>query len=104
MNEILVVGLLIALFFLGLWVVYKIVIGAAVGWDKYGLLVLVGWVFFFPIMLFVSFIVGMTVTSESSSGKLGASWKPLPSLSALGSEFDAQQIEATWSKIEANKA
>ena len=98
------VALLIGLFFLALWVVYKIVVGAAVGWEKYGPLVLVGWIFFFPIMLFVSLVVGVTVTSESSSGKLGPSWQHLPSLSAFGSEFDAQQIEETWSKIEANKA
>ena len=104
MTELLVVALLIALFFLALWVIYKIVSGAAVGWDKYDPLVLLGWIFAFPIMLFVSFVVGMTVTSDSSTSTSGTRWNRLPSLLAFGSGFGAQQIGGAWSEAEANKS
>ena len=56
--------LLVALLFFGgivlvFWGLGRILTGAVWTWETWGPLVLIGWIFFFPVMLVICFVMGI---------------------------------------------
>ena len=93
MSETLAVIAFFALFLLALWVGATIFQGAVSTWVDWGPVVLLGWIFAFPFMLIICFLVGL---SPPSLWTRGFSIKSAPPSAPASRARDPQLSGAGW--------
>jgi hypothetical protein len=111
MAEVIGVVVIIALCLVALWVGAMILVGAVSTWEDWGLVVLLGWIFAFPFMLVICFLVGLSqprssattsapkVDSPSASSSSEDNYRAVEAAGVeLVSFFEERHTEQCWSR------
>ena len=111
MAEVIGAVVIIALCLAALWVGAMILAGAVSTWEDWGPVVLLGWIFAFPFMLVICFLVGISQLGSSTTTSVAKVESPSASSSSednrtvveaagveLASFFEERHEEQCWSQ------